>query len=471
MITFMVGISFVHGQNIQTPEEAQTAYCSTSTICGAAPENFTLLLDFVREMANSIKTLWAEWDYIGKYINPNLYEGNIFVAPPKLTIVWRVAKNAEQKVKFVLASTAIFSSPVNIAWLKDFAGGTVLLTKGKVFLRDSKILEENEAILSTKKYELGLWWWWFTKINDANRAVMQAIIDKYITKWLLTRWTIPPGTTYDHVTALLTKTLSAAKSIIYFDSIGQFDEFSMLWTNDINIVFNTEAMQTVQKNYDCAKGFKNICNQNAISFKSIWQKLMASIKSSPYDTKTVFKDAVVRLGQIFSASKDEEEQKKFKERETMLLQATYGTSARRGKMIDIKIDAPGTKEAWAAIKKVAAWIWSLVPKKIGDKTKEIENIQKQEVPTVVIDTSDAGDKLFNQLLLSYVQDVFVNQTNDSSLATFAEVKTITPAFNVLWDQINTTKEGVLGSKDKEWSLIKSLWEACKAQCGWGWTCR
>jgi hypothetical protein len=65
----------------------------------------------------------------------------------------------------------------------------------------------------------------------------------------------------------------------------------------------------------------------------------------------------------------------------------------------------------------------------------------------------------------------VSQTNDSTLASFAEVKPITPAFKIIWDQILTIKNDILGGKDKAWTLIKSLWEACKAQCGWGWSCR
>jgi len=42
----------------------------------------------------------------------------VFSAPKK-TVVGTVARNVAQKIKFGLASTAIFSSPVNVAGLKD----------------------------------------------------------------------------------------------------------------------------------------------------------------------------------------------------------------------------------------------------------------------------------------------------------------------------------------------------------------
>ena len=41
-----------------TPAEIETAYCATqSSVCGTAPEQFTFLMDFVREMTNAIKTI------------------------------------------------------------------------------------------------------------------------------------------------------------------------------------------------------------------------------------------------------------------------------------------------------------------------------------------------------------------------------------------------------------------------------
>jgi len=39
---------------------------------------------------------------------------------------------------------------------KDVLGNTVLLSKNKVFLRDTKLIEELESQLSTKKLEIGL---------------------------------------------------------------------------------------------------------------------------------------------------------------------------------------------------------------------------------------------------------------------------------------------------------------------------
>jgi len=68
--------------------------------------------------------------------------------------------------------------------------------------------------------------------------------------------------------------------------------------------------------------------------------------------------------------------------------------------------------------------------------------------------------------------VFVSQAFDASeLATFSEVKDITPAFKVLGDQIRVIKNDILGSKQQENSLIWSLWKACELQCGGWWLCR
>jgi hypothetical protein len=60
---------------------------------------------------------------------------------------------------------------------------------------------------------------------------------------------------------------------------------------------------------------------------------------------------------------------------------------------------------------------------------------------------------------------------DIELASFAEVKDITPAFEVLWAQIYSVEKDVIGTKTQEWSLVKALWDACELQCGRWWTCR
>jgi len=54
-------------------------------------------------------------------VNPNRFKGDVFT-PPTQTVVGVIARNIAQKVKFGLATTAIFSSPVNVAGGKDIAG-------------------------------------------------------------------------------------------------------------------------------------------------------------------------------------------------------------------------------------------------------------------------------------------------------------------------------------------------------------
>lgn len=69
LITSVSNFSFVHGQAASLPvpptaaelaASAAANYCKTSSVCGTAPKDFTLLLGFVREMTNSIKTQGTE---------------------------------------------------------------------------------------------------------------------------------------------------------------------------------------------------------------------------------------------------------------------------------------------------------------------------------------------------------------------------------------------------------------------------
>ena len=82
-------------------------------------------------------------------------------------------------------------------------------------------------------------------------------------------------------------------------------------------------------------------------------------------------------------------------------------------------------------------------------------------------SSDAlrGDERFAQELISGVVDVLEQHTLDHDLAAYAELKEVTPAFNVIGQQIHIIKTEIIGDKNKDGSLIKNLGEACETQCG------
>lgn len=64
--------------------------------------------------------------------------------------------------------------------------------------------------------------------------------------------------------------------------------------------------------------------------------------------------------------------------------------------------------------------------------------------------------VFTIIINDYISDVFATQKTDSELAAFVEVNGITPAFTVLGDQITFIKNDILGGKEKDNSLLKSL---------------
>jgi len=463
IITFVVSFSFVHAQG----NTASVDYCADSTICGSAPEAFTALLDFVTEMMNAIQTIGTQWDYVGEYVNPNRFIGDTFT-PPAKTVVGTLAKNIEQKLKFGLATTAIFSSPINLAGVKDAVWWIILLSKNKVFLRDNKIVEELESQVNDKRYELGLWWWWYEKIIPQNVAIMNDIIQKYVKKWLFSNWEITDGVLYNNVTSLLLRILSAAKSVLYFNSVNQFTEFSRGWENNgIKITFDTQAIQSIQDDYTCA----DVCDTNKTTFKTIRKNLTASLSGSSYNNKKVFNDALTRLGQLFSKSKQKDDPS-YQERKDELLRSMYGTTKdARG------VFAGSIKQSLSGILEDVSTLWSDVsrfrnpPKNAQDiKTDIVTNQANQNIMATT--TPAQWEATFKEYLKSYVQDVFDQQSTDIELASFSEVKDVTPTFKSLWDQIFNIKTKVIGSKDTDGSLIQGLWQACEAQCNlwWKW-CR
>jgi len=54
-------------------------------------------------------------------VNPNRFKGNVF-APPAKTAAGTLARNVVQKIEFGLATTAIFTDPINFAGGKYIVG-------------------------------------------------------------------------------------------------------------------------------------------------------------------------------------------------------------------------------------------------------------------------------------------------------------------------------------------------------------
>ena len=455
-----------------TPAEIETAYCSTqSSVCGTAPEQFTFLMDFVREMTNAIKTIWTDWTYLGKYVNPNWFVWNTFT-PPKQSLLTKALTNISQKLQFGVATTAIFSSPSNVAGLKDMLWWVVLLAKNHVFLRDNKLVEQMESLVDNKKYELGLWWWWYAQIIPQNRTILTDIIKKYIDKWLLTEWSVNDGAMYNNVTSLLTQTLTAAKSFLYFGSIDQFSSITK-WGADqpIFIRFNDVAFQKIQRDYNCARWPNYICSAQHQSLKKIfsttWKSLFGSGWSLKSVTKTV-KLANERLSQIFSKNQTQA----FKDREAELLKSMYGTTkVSKGTLSD------SLKKSWDSIKKT----WTGLAQEFVDLGNDVNTFRTfpknlkgtvQALPPSPnpVDYS-SGTLNIIKTLDAYVSDIFVSQKTDLDLVSLTEVRGVTPAFAVLWQQIAVIKNSILGGKDVNNSLIQGLWVSCELQCGNWWLCR
>lgn len=481
-ITFVGNFSFAQTTSAAPDKDTiEAAYCKNqSSICGTAPEQFTFLMDFAREMSNAMKTMWTQWEYLGKFINPNRFQWNTFVAPPKQTIVGKLAKNISQKVKFAMASLAIFSNLWNFGGLKDMVWWFALLAKNQVFLRDTKLVEKIESQINDKKYELWIWWWRYEEINVENVAVMQAIIQKYIDKWLLQKSSrINPGTSYNNITSLLTQALSAAKSFLYFGNIDKFTAMGRGNPSDgIFLEFTTGAMAKIEREYNCARWPNYVCSSESKKFiewmKKMWQGL--SIWSA--STTKTFTDAVDRLWEVFSKTKSKE----FQAREAELLKSMYGnqkvstSSGFKWLLID------PFKKSVDSVKKTLDTASSQIADLATDidtfRTfpKDLKGTFEGTLGTGMYiqsdyDMSRIEDGAFSEIMNNYTSGVLNSQDATLRSVSMTEVKTVTPAFKVLWDQIASIRNNILGGKDKQNSLISSLWAACELQCGRFWLCR
>lgn len=473
LITSVSNFSFA--QNSNTPpatDPTDSLYCKDqSSVCGTAPEQFTQLMDFVREMTNTMKTIWPEGDYLGQYVNPNRFKWNIFSAPKK-TLVGRVVRNIWQKLKFAAASTAVLTSPVNIAGLKDMIWGMALLVKNRVFMRDNMIIGQLESQLNDKKSELGLWGWWYETVIPENRAIMQAIVQKYIDKWLFLPWsTVKDGVTYNNVTSLLTQVLSSAKTFLFFGSTGQFDEITRGSSDQyIFVAFAADAIQKGERVYQCARWPNYICSSESKKFKEYFSKMWKSINFKSTERKKTWTDAITRLKEVFAKKQSQA----FKDREADLLRSMYGTTQVskskwiKGLLIDpFKKTREDIKQSWQEV-------WQQAQDLANDVAtfRTFPPYVKDNVPLSPILPSDTV--LTTDLTKSidtYLYDVFLNAKSDLDLVSMSEPRGVTPAFTILGKQITVIENDIIGSKEKDDSLIKYLWAACELQCGRAQSCR
>lgn len=423
--------------------------CEMSNICWSAPETFRMINDFVQEMTNSIKTIWTEWKYAGKYVNPNRFEGNKF-SPPAQNLVQGALTNVDQKISTVTALGAIAGSLQDRWWVKDLAWSTAISSKNKVFARDWKTLEGLSSLVNDKKYELWLGWWWYDSVNESNIKIMNAIIQKYSKKWILISSSkIENGVKYNNIISMLSSLLSAMKSVIAFDSVTQFDnDYSRWWLDGITIRVNYQKILDMQSEYNCAKWRDDKCDKNKTNFKNNIKKIWAWAKDSVKKSWSIVTGAIQKLRkEIYSIFNPVQKISPSKQgMKTTLVQLW-------GKIVKVNIDD--------------GWI-------INDTSWMITNrrsiIQKKDEELVTSDLSQLPIKYTNNLSTltnPNIRDLIDQQKADMKSASFSESQDITSKIDLMLNSINQDKK-IIWTKD-DW-LIKNLWTACENQCGWWWKC-
>lgn len=458
---------------------ADYSYCETSRVCGSAPEEMGLLLDFVSDMLGSIKTIGTEWSYLWQYVNPNRFKGEVF-DPPTQNIVDKVSRNIAQKLTFSAATLAVLTNPINFFGTKDIAWWTALLGKNKVFLRDVKLIEDLEATLTTKKYELWAWWGLNDQIIDENLVRMQDIFAEYTEAWLF-EGSISHGVRYTNITSMMTLILSAAKELLYFDSTALLDSISraddtLVDIHNIRIVFKQEALKNIIDQYACAKWPTNKCSKEHASLKEIFSSSLSSLTGGWASAQDIFNEALDKRDQTFSKD-DQDEQ--FQAREADLIRSMYGTQTyTKGKRLNTDIN--GFKELADNSKRIWTWAldgiqdtgkaigrtWNFFTKKLPDII-EAKKQAKADAAAQANISSDADSNglssttnvSFDEYLQTYVSDVFINQEIDTYLVSLSEIKDVTPKFAQLWEQLYAIKTYIVDG-----TLLENLSTAAKLQC-------
>lgn len=408
------------------------AYCQSISICGSAAKEFTLMIEFSQELLAAIKTVWTQWSYLGKYVSPDRFVWNTF-SPPQQGILGKAATSLGQKLNFLLATTAIFTSPQQAGGLKDIFAGIMVLFKNSVFARDLQRVEKLDSDVTQKRYELGLGWWWTKTIRTENIKVFQAIIDGYIAKWLLDKSSkISDGAKYSSITTMVGSIDAALKWFLSSSTIAELE--NLRWSNGISIILQPAMLQSMQRQYDCARWTKNMCDTTYKNFlknmKSIGSWAVDKVKKS---LKT-FEDAAKKLTELWSQPWENPLKKTIQ---------------------NIKVDVGSTFSQWRSAT-------------VEDQSKNISALEQNKTDTSIAPVTPiktTSSREFSQWMFAGMSPLRDNQQRDSSLVNFSEVKDFSPYFDVLWQKILAIKN-IIWDKDADLSLSQQLGQSCELQCGW-----
>lgn len=250
-------------------------------VCMTSAEEFDMILNMTNDLINYIKTTWKEWDYIWEYINPNRYEWAKF-NPPSTK---KKLSNIILKSESLITTVALLFSPTKLAWVEDFAFGFMIMFKNKVFPRDYKKILDIESRISDKIYELGLWWWYYEKINDINKKDIDKILSKYKSKWILLSYYLDNDITYKNIVDQANEITSSLKSFLATKETAQFNKFD--WKITLNI--DPNKINTMKSAYECSnecnatlkissKNIKDLEERIKQWFKNDWKTISKSIK-------------------------------------------------------------------------------------------------------------------------------------------------------------------------------------------------
>lgn len=446
---------FVLGQMsvfAQTTIAEETAYCKSISICGSAPREFSLMLEFTQELINSIRTVGTQGDYLGRFVNPNWFKWAKF-DPPQENLLRKIKTNVYEKADFLIATTAIFVSPQQFGGLTDLFAGISTLFKNKVFNRDLQRVDTIDEAVTQKRYEIGLGWWWLEKINQENIDALNTIVKKYQDLWLLTWSSIPVGVKYSDVTAMASKLTAALKIFLADGSTAMFGNVS---TSTISINFKEGLVEDLQRQYNCAQWAQNTCDTTYQNFLSTTAASEKSASSRIESALKTFAAATKRLREAFDPNNQSAE---FLAREEQLLNAYNGNQKMNSRMWNNKVVTANIDNGGAFSK----WRSSAV-KSQTQHTNIID--QNKPTTTTTAKNTTITKQAFSSRMTTRMQPMMNQQKIDISLVQFSEVKDFSHYFNQLWVMITKIKDTVIGNKDKDGSLIKELWQACELQC-WG----
>lgn len=488
---------------------------TTCSACKATPVAMQSFINFEVELLWILQS--ANWQSEKFWTNKSswIFAWGLLSLPEAFikSTIERTKKTLDDEIKAVRAAriTTVLLTTMSVLGIQDSLNSMEILFKEEAFVRDYKTLQELELSINDVIWDMWVSWIWDSRVSTSVKSDLIWLQNKYSqSNWentVFEKISISSDIKYKQLLLFTLKLNSIIKSMLMNidnntpqmdTAILNFEKEYSDW--DIIIKINREYIESMKRDYSCIS--YSTCNKT-VKDALKWLLDTKKIKESFWRTKDTIKDANQNLKDalITNIYTKKDDEKKWiwwlTDRQVELLYIVYWIDAHdltTSQIETLKQNLEQTKEEQQpltdgykdlkntskkiinTLKTTWKWVLDLVKSrinKIKSKWTEQENeyinwLTEQEKEELsqqiywqkIIPLSDS-ENVFVKSMQDTVNEILIEKWKDKENL-LVWINQDTHYFVEIWWIIHSIVNDEIWNKD--WWLVKILWETCDYQC-------